>query len=137
MSTTYVPMSDAGRMAFETVQTTRDILRDWNMPQWEVRLFDGFHGWGAQTEHVMHILVWSVPYMLLNPGHTWNTMAHELAHVATGSGMRRPSRNAHDDVWREAFLALGGNGLERSQNVILPEYADGAMHTNYEMLTHL
>jgi hypothetical protein len=129
MSATYVPMRDAGRMAYETVQTTREILREWNFWQWNVLLFEGFHGWAGQAEAVTRTIAFSVPFMILNPETTWNTMAHELAHAAVGC-----ARHGHDDVWRDVFLALGGNGHQFTQHVPLPEQSDGPMHTNYGRL---
>lgn len=121
-------MDDAGVLAYETITTCISVLREWDYWEWSVVLYDGFAGSAAQTEHITRTIYFSVPFMLLNPHTTWNTMMHELAHAATGF-----RRNMHDDVWRNAFMLMGGNGEANSKGR-LPEPSEGAMHTNYETL---
>jgi len=42
------------------------------------------------------------------PKNVLNTTLHEIAHAITGHG--------HDNVWRECFIGLGGNGMTHSDD---------------------
>lgn len=59
----------------------------------------------GQTDYVKRTISLSYEYVRLNPESVVrNTILHEIAHALVGSG------NGHNEVWRQKFISIGGNG---------------------------
>ncbi len=100
---------------YDAVTLARDLLKDYGLPSWDVKLNKNKRQLGVCKQNLKRIEL-SEHYVTMNAREkVIDTILHEIAHALVGV------EHGHDAVWKEMCVRLGCNPMSCESSAEMPE----------------